>query len=49
MTPGKFDWFLHTMLFLQTQHVLKNGKNKALAAIDEEDEEDDEEDDGDDV
>jgi hypothetical protein len=23
MTPGKFNWFLHSMLFLQTQHVLK--------------------------
>jgi hypothetical protein len=22
MTPGKFNWFLHTMLFLQTQYVL---------------------------
>jgi len=26
MTPGKFNWFLHSMLFLQTQHVLKKQK-----------------------
>ena len=28
MSPGKFNWFLHTMLFLQTQYVLKKGKGK---------------------
>ena len=28
MTPGKFNWFLHTMLFLQTQYVLKKQKDK---------------------
>jgi len=33
MTPGNFDWFLHTMLFLQTQYVLKNGIDKASAAL----------------
>ena len=47
MTPGKFDWFLHTMLFLQTQYVLKKGIDKASAALD--DVEDVEEDDGGDV
>ena len=26
MSPGKFNWFLHAMLFLQTQHVLKKQK-----------------------
>jgi hypothetical protein len=38
MTPGKFDWFLHTMLFLQTQYVLN--KEKGNASIDLEDVED---------
>jgi hypothetical protein len=23
MTPGNFDWFLHSMLFYHTKHVLK--------------------------
>jgi hypothetical protein len=27
MTPGNFDWFLHTMLFLQTQYVLNKQEN----------------------
>ena len=30
MTPGKFNWFLHSMLFLQTQHVLKKQEEKIL-------------------
>ena len=47
MTPGKFDWFLHTMLFLQTQYVLNKEKNKASTALD--DVEDDGGDDGGDV
>ena len=28
MTPGKFNWFLHTMLFLQTQYILNKEKGK---------------------
>jgi hypothetical protein len=44
MTPGKFDWFLHTMLFLQTQYVL--GKEKGKVSVDSEDSEDVEDDDG---
>ena len=28
MSPGKFNWFLHSMLFLQTQHVLKKQEEK---------------------
>jgi hypothetical protein len=35
MAPGKFDWFLHTMLFLQTQYVLN--KKASLVAEDVED------------
>jgi hypothetical protein len=49
MTPGKFDWFLHTMLFLQTQYVLKKIDNKASAASnDVEDDEGDDANNGDD-
>ena len=47
MTPGNFDWFLHTMIFLRTQYVFKKGIDKAWAALD--DVEDVEEDDGGDV
>ena len=47
MTPGNFDWFLHTMLFLQTQYVLNKGIDKASATLD--DVEDVEENDGGDV
>ena len=36
MTPGKFNWFLHTMLFLQTQHVLKKQKEKISTPEDHE-------------
>ena len=35
MTPGKFDWFLHTMLFLQTQYVLNKEKEKSSLALDD--------------
>lgn len=38
MTPGKFNWFLHTMLFLQTQYVLN--KKVSTVAEDVEDEDD---------
>ena len=49
MTPGKFDWFLHTMLFLQTQYVLKKIDNKASAALDDDDNDGDDANDGDDM
>jgi hypothetical protein len=42
MTPGKFNWLLHTMLFLQTQYVLKKQKEKISTTTD------DDESDGDD-
>ena len=35
MTPGKFNWFLHTMLFLQTQYVLSKDKGKETIALEE--------------
>jgi hypothetical protein len=37
MSPGKFNWFLHSMLFLQTQHVLKKQKEKLLRLEEDED------------
>jgi len=36
MSPGKFNWFLHAMLFLQTQHVLKKQKENLLTPEDHE-------------
>jgi hypothetical protein len=35
MTPGKFDWFLHTMLFLQTKYVLSKEKGKETIALED--------------
>jgi hypothetical protein len=29
MTPGNFNWFLHSMLFYHTQHVLAKQEEKA--------------------
>lgn len=29
MTPGNFNWFLHTMLFFHTQQVLAKQEEKA--------------------
>jgi hypothetical protein len=26
MTPGNFNWFLHTMLYYHTKHVLRKQK-----------------------
>ena len=40
MTPGKFNWFLHTMLFLQTQYVLDKEKGKAPIALEDDDDDD---------
>ena len=47
MTPGKFNWFLHTMIFLQTQYVINKEKGKASLSLD--DGEDDDGGDGGDV
>ena len=35
MTPGKFNWFLHTMLFLQTQYVLNKENGKTSIALED--------------
>lgn len=34
MTPGNFDWFLHTMLFFHTQHVLHKQAKQASNSVD---------------
>jgi hypothetical protein len=31
MKPGNFNWFLHTMLFYHTKHVITQQKQKAKA------------------
>jgi len=42
MTPGNFNWFLHTMLFYHTKHVLEKQRQKKESSDDEDsDEEDD--------
>jgi hypothetical protein len=41
MTPGNFNWFLHTMLFYHTQHVIS--KQMKTDEGDEEDAESDDE------
>jgi hypothetical protein len=38
MTPDNFNWFLHTMLFYHTQHVIQK---QAEAEEEEEEEEED--------
>jgi hypothetical protein len=35
MTPGKFNWFLHTMLFLQTEYVLNKEKGKVSIVVED--------------
>jgi hypothetical protein len=43
MTPGNFDWFLHSMLYYHTKHVIRRqeikrqGKIKKTASDDEDD------------
>ena len=32
MTPGNFNWFLHSMLFYHTKHVIKKQEEKAQRA-----------------
>jgi hypothetical protein len=38
MTPGNFNWFLHSMLFYHTRYVLEKQKQKE---VNEEKEDDD--------
>ena len=30
MTPGNFNWFIHTMLFYHTKYVLERQKNREM-------------------
>ena len=39
MTIDNFRWFLHVMLFIQTQRVIQKQKNKEKVEENEEDEE----------
>jgi hypothetical protein len=41
MKPGNFNWFLHTMLFYHTKHVLARAKEKARKRQHNSDDEDD--------
>jgi len=34
MTPGNFNWFLHSMLFYHTTHVITKQQQKARRAGD---------------
>ena len=36
MTPGKFNWFLHAILFFQTLYVLKKQEEKILSQDEDE-------------
>ncbi|KAM6491162.1 hypothetical protein JOM56_013401 [Amanita muscaria] len=42
MTPGNFDWFLHTMLFYHTRQVLKKQSRRRESEDESEDDENDE-------
>ena len=47
MKPGSFNWFLHTMLFYHTRHVLEKAiqkKNKAQGQNDDDDDDDEKDD-----
>jgi len=46
MTPNNFNWFLHSLLFLHTERVIKAQKAKARK---QQEVDDDESDDNDDV
>ena len=41
MKPGNFNWFLHTMLFYHTKHVITEQKRKARSRKKEEEEDED--------
>jgi hypothetical protein len=45
MTPGNFDWFLHTMLFYHTRHVIDKQARKASNLTDSDDDGDSDSDD----
>ena len=43
MTPNNFKWYLHALLFLHTQRVIK----RQMAKVEDEDDDDDDDDDDD--
>jgi hypothetical protein len=45
MTPNNFNWFLHSLLFLHTQRVIKAQQDKAKKSENEDDDDDDDDDD----
>jgi hypothetical protein len=49
MNVDNFNWFLHSLLFLHTQHVINKQKEKERKRIDEDEDEDEDEDDGIDI
>ena len=46
MTPNNFNWFLHSLLFLHTQRVIKAQKDKAKKSEDDDDDDDETDTDG---
>jgi hypothetical protein len=40
MTPGNFNWFLHSMLFYHTQYVLEKQKKKEVNEQNNDDDDD---------
>ena len=44
MTPGNFNWFLHTMLFYHTRHVLERQNQRKDKRVDDDDDDDDDSD-----
>ena len=47
MVPGNFNWFLHTMLFYHTRHVLERQNKRNNNGVDDDSDDSDEENDGD--
>jgi hypothetical protein len=45
MTPGNFNWFLHSMLFYHTKHVITKQQQKAKRADDGDNSDSEDEDD----
>ena len=45
MTPNNFKWFLHSLLFIHTQRVIKAQKDKARKKLEGGDDDDDDDDD----
>ena len=41
MTPGNFNWFIHTMIFYHTKYVLERQKHREMQKDDDKAEESD--------